>query len=359
MTLLPERPMARPRSTRRFAPIELHSRLSPLPPVILSESGRSPEMPIAMWAAQWIVYVRDRRGAARNTVESYRQAIEQWLHFANQADLSNPRSVTVHHIDDYLVWLTRRRLNPRTVNHRRSALNRFFRYLQREGAVSANPVELTEPQKEQRPLPKGLSIADQLHALEVLAKTMKTPQERRDLALIATLFLAGLRCEEAATRRLEDLDLTTGVLHILGKGDRERQVPVDKKLGMILREYLTVTRPRLVERHSSRHSDADYIFVQARVRELGKPLNPRSIFYIVRDRVSPIVGRNVSPHVLRHSLAQRLLDGSGDLQLVQAVLGHVDLRTTQLYARMSTRAQRAAFMKAMKATEEEPTEEQG
>src|SRR2546425_10230096 len=267
--------------------------------------------------------------------------------------------------------------------------------MQREGAVGANPVELTDPQKAARGLPRGLSLAEQLRTLDVLSRTMQRLDERRDLALIATLFLAGLRCQEAASCRCDDLDLVTGTLLIHGKGDRERQVPVDEQLLGILRDYLTTTRRQLSERPFGalwkkdrrycvqvpgrkrfsvadragaerllaalraevRPTDAGFLFVNAspknshRLTRAGEAMTTRAIYNIVRKRVSPIVGRAVSPHVLRHSLAQRLLEGSGDLQLVQGVLGHVDIQTTQIYARMSTRAQRAAFQKAMRATE--------
>jgi len=378
-------------------PLELPSRLSPLPPVILTEHGATRELPMRLWAAQWIVHLRDRRARAAHTVDSYRQGLEQWLHFANQAELQDAHRVTVHYVDDYLAWLTRRRLKPVTVNHRRTILKEFFRYMQREGAVGANPVELTDPQKAPRGLPRGLSLSEQLHAVKALSRTMQRPDERRDMALIATLFLAGLRCQEAASCRCDDLDLVTGTLLIRGKGDRERQVPLDKRLLGVLREYLTTTRSQLIERDIGsifrkegryyvkvpgrrpfrlndraeaqrrlaalqvelRPSDAGYLFVNAsptnshRLTRAGETLTTRAIYNIVRKRVSPIVGRPVSPHVLRHSLAQRLLDGSGDLQLVQAVLGHVDLRTTQIYARMSTRAQREAFAKAMRATDDQ------
>jgi len=329
---------------------------------------------MGLWALKWIVYLRDGRAASIHTVESYRQAIEQWLYFANQADLYDARAVTVHHVDDYLAWLSTRRLKPITVNHRRTVLRRFFRYLQREGAAFSNPVELTEPQKAPRGLPRGLSLIEQHHAIEVLTKTMHTPEERRDFALIATLFLAGLRCQEVATRRLEHVDLVTGTLHVHGKGNRERYVPLDARLREILRDYIAITRQKLVDRPvvrpvgadgrqrkcSLRIPDSGYLFVHARnthrLRRFGEHLNTKSIYLIVHRRISPIIGRPISPHVLRHSLAQRLLDGSGDLQLVQAVLGHVNISTTQIYARMSTRAQREAFAKAMKATDEIPEE---
>ena len=137
----------RARATRRFEPLELPSRLSPLPPVILTECSMIREMPMRLWVAQFIVYLRDRRARAAHTVKSYKEGLEQWLHFANQAGFSDARKVTVHHVDDFLAWLTRRRLKPVTVNHRRAVLKEFFRHLQREGAVLANPVELRSEER--------------------------------------------------------------------------------------------------------------------------------------------------------------------------------------------------------------------
>src|SRR2546425_10224582 len=116
----------RPRATRRFEPLELPTRLSPLPPVILTETGTVHDMPMRLWAPRWIVDLRDRRAAAAHTVDSYRRDLEQWLYFAMHAGLHDARRVTVHDVDDYLKWPTLRGVKPSTVKHRRTPVKECF-----------------------------------------------------------------------------------------------------------------------------------------------------------------------------------------------------------------------------------------
>jgi transcriptional regulator with XRE-family HTH domain len=197
---------------------------------------------------------------------------------------------------------------------------------------------------------------------------LRTTLGRRDHALIATLLYCGLRCAELATPRLEDLHLEAGWLRVVGKGRKVRDIPIPDTLARILGSYLTDVRPLLVRdprprlrrdllkgdaRRTGRTSPVaveagPYVFLQAgqqgrgvHYRREGRPMQTRTVYRVVTERTTAILGRRLSPHAMRHSYASRLRQSGGDLQLVQELLGHADLGTTMVYSHLTTDTRQA------------------
>jgi site-specific recombinase XerD len=335
---------------------------------------------------RWFQFVRER---SEHTIASYAFDLTTFTQFCARVGLEDPARIRLQMIEAYLAWLRHeRRLVAATANRHRSALVTFFRYLAREGIVTANPADATVSLKVPRRLPKRLTLREREHVLTALAED-DTPMGRRDLAIVAISCLAGLRCEELVTLRLEHLDLEAGVLRVIGKGDKERELPVVARLADILRRYLAV-RPTLLgcpvgevyrrtptsvwrirypdadgqdvrvnthtysrtaavarlHREAPRVPDSPYVFVRAAPRRShalqrgGRPLLTRSIFYVVRRRVTPLVGRPVSPHALRHTFASIMTERGAHPFILQRVMGHARLESTSVYIHLSTDALR-------------------
>lgn len=322
---------------------------------------------------QWFAFVRRR---SPNTVKSYGFDLGAFLEFAELADLHQPEDVTFRHVEFYLGWLqTERGVKASTCNRHLHALRSFWKWMRREGHVTTDAPADTFMLPTQKNLPRYLTAAEQERVFTALAARTSeesTPHRRdiahRDLALVATALLTGLRCQELANLQLVHLDLEAGVLRVIqGKGGKSRELPVVPRLQGILGAYLADARPRLLDpvccrsRRARRRSEgavirgwesvSSWVFVSGRpgrgarrgrhaTGSLGEPLGGKAIFHIVRREVGAILGRHCHPHELRHSFATRIRGNGGDLQIIQEALGHTDIRTTTMYAHLATPARR-------------------
>jgi len=346
---------------------------------------------LATLARRFLMWFRLIRQRSENTLRAYQLDLECFLSFADRAGLVAPEQVTFRELEMYLAWLQHERhVKPRTANRHLHCLRSFWRYLVREGLATTNPAADVFMLKTARRLPKFLTIPEQERAIEVLSRDT-TLRGQRDHALVATGLFCGLRVAELATLKVSDIDFETGTLRAVGKGDKEREVPIIPRLAAILRAYLGRTRPLLVsrpmgslyrpagqmvwvasywkdgtlkQRRSTRTRDeaaaraflasvaeqppeAPWVFVNAspknahRVRRGGQTLLTRSLFQAIRKKLGIIVGRPMSPHTLRHSFATRLRTNGADLQLIQEALGHADIKTTTIYAHITTATRKA------------------
>jgi integrase/recombinase XerD len=246
-----------------------------------------------------------------------------------------------------------------TAARRLSCLRGFFRYLAREGTVARDPAALAfGPRYTRWRLPGYLTVPEQTRVLAQLAADPSL-HGQRDRALIATLLLTGLRAAEACALRLPELNLESGVLRVIqGKGGKDREVPVPPSLGALLTAYLREVRPRLLAADRSPylflHLPVDVNFSGRRPSWGGEPLSRQQLFRAVVTRVSPLVGRRVGPHTLRHSYASRLRAAGADLQLIQECLGHAAITTTTIYAHLATPARLAEVARLLEANEGRP-----
>jgi integrase/recombinase XerD len=282
--------------------------------------------------AEYLGALQSERGASRNTLAAYRRDLDDFQRFLGRGRLSLAR-VAPDDIVGYVERLRRRGLRPSSIARRLSALRGFFRHLVREGAVDRDPTEHVELPRLARSLPKALSRV----AAQALVEAPDTTEPRgvRDRALLEVLYATGVRASECLGLRLEDLNLAAGYVICMGKGRKQRLVPVGAEALVWVRAYLRDVRPR-----HTRRRDCGRLFVNPR----GGPLSRQSLWAIVRAAAARAGVRGpVSPHVLRHSFASHLLEGGADLRAVQVMLGHADIATTQIYTHLPSSALRRMY----------------
>jgi integrase/recombinase XerD len=284
-------------------------------------------------AAEYLGALRSERGASRNTLAAYRRDLDDFLGFL-RARRRAPEAVTS---DDIVSWLERLRargLAPASVARRLSAVRGFCRHLVREGAARRDPTEHLDAPRAARPLPRALSRESATALIE--APDAGRAAGVRDRAILELLYATGMRASECLGLRLEDLNLAAGYVICTGKGSRQRLVPVGAEALAWVRRYLRDVRPG-----ETRRRDSNRLFVNPR----GGPLSRQSLWTLVR-RAAATAGltRRVSPHMLRHSFASHLLEGGADLRSVQAMLGHADISTTQIYTHLPSSAIKRMYM---------------
>lgn len=272
---------------------------------------------------QFILYIATERGLSDNYQLAVRRSLEtfaSWYEKHNNS--SNPTTVELQHLSDFLAQRKNEGLAVGSLRFESIALKIFFRHLLRRGALATDPSEkLDSPRLEPR-LPETLNELDVKKLIESIDENH--PLGRRDRAIIELLYSSGLRVSELTEARIENIDLDEGVIRVTGKGNKTRLVPVGQQARQALNDYLINERPKLVR--SQRTSS--HIFLSVR----GSSLTPNRIRQILKRRAELAgIKKNVYPHLLRHSFATHLLGNGADLRVIQEMLGHADIATTQIY----------------------------
>ena len=264
-------------------------------------------------------------GLSRNTLEAYRRDLQQysrWLHSTRS------RSLTQAERADLLAYLAerfQRNTKPRSAARLLSSLKRFYRFLLREGHSTIDPTLQVESPKLPRALPKVLTEHDVERLLA--APDVSTPLGVRDRAMLETLSASVLRVSELVNLTLPQINLDAGVLRALGKGAKERLVPLGEEALVWIRRYLQQGRAPVLD---GRVTDA--LFITAR----AGPMTRQAFWNLIkRYAVRAGIGKPLSPHTLRHAFATHLLNHGADLRVVQLLLGHADISTTQIYTHVA------------------------
>ena len=262
-------------------------------------------------------------GLSGNTLNAYRTdlaAFEAWLGKKSLALEAASRAEVL----GYLAANVRQGLSPRSSARRLSTLRRFYRYLLREGLIQDDPTSDVRSPSLGRPLPKAVTEAS---VEKLLAAPPNTTLGVRDRAMLETMYASGLRVSELVALALNELDLTTGLVRVTGKGGKERIVPLGDEATGRLGEYLQTARPSLLGEHKS-----GAVFLTRR----GQPMTRQAFWQLIK-RYSALAGidSSLSPHSLRHAFATHLLNHGADLRSVQMLLGHADLSTTQIYTHVA------------------------
>jgi integrase/recombinase XerD len=269
---------------------------------------------------------------APRTVEAYRRDLAHLTAWLGRS----PADASADDLAAYVAQLRADGLAQTTVARRLAAVRSFFRHQMLLGARTDNPAANVELPKRRRALPRTLSPTEVERLLEAAAGT--APLELRNRALGELLYGAGLRVSEAVALDRQSVDLEHRLVRCLGKGSKERVVPMGREAADALRRYLARGRPYLERRHRTE------LFLNAN----GGPLTRAGVFLILR-RLAERAGlepERVHPHLLRHSFATHLLEGGADLRAVQEMLGHADLATTELYTHVSDRRRRELYFQA-------------
>jgi integrase/recombinase XerD len=265
-------------------------------------------------------------GLARNTIESYRRDVAQLAHWLTQTQRSGLLAAGSAELHRHLAWqVEQKHAKPRTTSRLVSSLKRFFQFALREGLRKDDPAADLESPKLPRTLPKSLSEAEVESLLE--APNVDTAQGLRDRAMLETLYASGLRVSELVGLKTVQVSLDMGVVRVLGKGSKERLSPLGEEAVAWIERYQREARGPLL---SGKRSDA--LFVTAR----GGPMT-RQAFWKLVQRYALLAGipRAISPHTLRHAFATHLINHGADLRVVQLLLGHADISTTQIYTHVA------------------------
>jgi integrase/recombinase XerC len=277
-------------------------------------------------------FTRSLTAAAPSTVEAYRRDLAAFFTWVERLGTSSPGEVQRTTVRRYLAYLATRGFARRTIARRASALRRYFGWARRVGAVTNDPTAgLSAPRGEAR-LPRVLH-PDELRSLlcEPASAGPVGARDLRDIALLELLYGSGLRVAEASALDIDDLDLARGQVRVWGKGGKQRVVPLSEPAADGLRRWLADGRGEL----ATETSPAAAVFLNLR----GRRMTPRDARRVLdRRAVAP-----THPHALRHTFATHLLDGGADLRVVQELLGHADLATTQRYTHVSKERLRSVF----------------
>jgi len=280
-------------------------------------------MEISTLIASYLMHVRVEKGLSANTISAYKRDLQKFDEFARKRKLTL-ETVGRDDLVDFLAGLYRLKLESRTVARQLVTLRNFFRFAQIQELIPEDPSINLESPKIRRHLPGYLRLEEVEKLLE--QPDSKTPMGLRDRAMLEVLYSTGLRVSELTSLGVNDLDTKVGCVRCIGKGDKERIVPVGKKaLGMV-DKYLREGRPQLLR--NAKASSGPALFINRR----GAALSRVGVWKIL-SAYGRRAGLRVAltPHMLRHSFATHLLERGADLRSVQLMLGHADISTTQIY----------------------------
>ena len=280
-------------------------------------------MEIAAAISSFLTHVQVEKGLASNTLSAYRRDLAKFEDFARKRKLALT-AVNRDHLVDFLASLYRQKLESKTVARHLVTLRNFFRHAQVQELISEDPTALLESPKIRRSLPGYLRLEEVEKLLEL--PDPKTPLGLRDRAMLEVLYSTGLRVSELTSLRVTDLDTKVGCVRCIGKGDKERIVPVGRKALTTVDRYLREGRTALIG--TGRGGGGSYLFVNRRGSRISR-VGVWKIFSAYGRRAGLRVP--LTPHMLRHSFATHLLERGADLRSVQLMLGHSDISTTQIY----------------------------
>jgi integrase/recombinase XerC len=285
---------------------------------------------------KYINYLEAERNASPYTVRNYTHDLLDFFSYLKSREVTSLNEVDKQTLRGYLSQLVKGGFAKVSVSRKLSAIRSFYRYLLREKLVASSPVATTSSPKLDKRLPGFLTPAETVRLLE--APDLATPQGQRDRALMELLYASGLRVSELASLDLDQVDLDSGEIRVWGKGAKERVVLMGKPAAMALSVYLSQGRPQLLGKKKSYA-----LFVN---RDGGR-LTERSIQRTL-TRYSRVAGisKRVHPHMLRHTFATHLLDGGADLRVVQELLGHASLSSTQIYTHVTKSQARKVYLSA-------------
>ncbi|MBN2032044.1 MAG: site-specific tyrosine recombinase XerD [Deltaproteobacteria bacterium] len=274
-------------------------------------------------ADQFTHHLRVEQGLARNTIESYSRDLVRYLDFLEKRKTS-PLSASQVDVMEYVSSLAGS-LSVRSIARNLSAVKMFCRFLVSEGKVTINPTRLLSAPKLPRRLPGVLSI-EEVDRL-ISQPDASTDRGTRDRAMLELLYATGLRVSELLNLKMTNVNLEAGYVRTVGKGSKERMVPMGGKALQALKDYLAGGRACFLKKRSSSH-----LFLGPR----GRPLTRQGFWKIIkRYGLNAGIGKPITPHSLRHSFASHLLEHGADLRSVQIMLGHADIATTQIYTHVT------------------------
>jgi integrase/recombinase XerD len=272
----------------------------------------------------FLEYLKIERGLSQNTLLAYQRDLKKYLNFINQKKIGTIKKIKRTDIINYLMSLKLTGLTPASIARNLSAIRMFHSFLVAEKTIEQNVACLIETPKLFQYLPATLTINEVDQLLKSPKK--KDPGTIRNKAMLEILYASGLRISELTNLKIEDINLEHGFLNCIGKGEKERVIPIGKIAIKQLKKYLANSRTFFLKKNNS-----NYIFLN----RFGKKLSRIGCWKIIKSYAKKIGHPEISPHTLRHSFATHLLEKGADLRSVQEMLGHTDISTTQIYTHIN------------------------
>lgn len=283
----------------------------------------------------YLHYLRVERGLVHNTTISYQQDLMALKKYLEEQQISAFDAVDRYTILNYLATLQEEQKAKTSVVHVVSTFRQFFRYLANENKITADPMLQIDTPKSGHHLPQVMTT-DEVDRLLAIPDTTKK-LGLRDRTLLEVMYATGLRVSELVNLTLDELHLEMGLIQPLGKGDKERIIPIGEVAIDWLNQYLATARGQLLKDQSS-----PYVFLNAHGRQLTRQGVWKNLKALVRQAG---ITKNVTPHTLRHSFATHILENGADLRVVQELLGHADISTTQIYTHISQKRLTEVYQK--------------
>lgn len=290
---------------------------------------------------QFLTHLKVGNHYSAHTLESYGLDLRQFLQFLEGEGINSPEVVNHLLLRRYLAYLKQKALARSSIARKIACVRTFFKFLCKQGYLSENPLlELVSPRREKR-LPEFM-YPKEINALLTMPD-LSTELGIRDQAILELLYSSGLRLSEVVNLKLEDLDLSRCYLRVMGKGSKERVVPLGGVANRILVRYLKEVRPNLLKKADPNFKSENNVFLNYQ----GTRLSGRSIQRLVVKYLKKLghLKKKITPHTFRHTFATHLLENGADLRVVQELLGHVDLSTTQIYTHLTKERIRAVYLK--------------
>jgi integrase/recombinase XerD len=274
---------------------------------------------------KYIDFLIIEKGLSHNSIESYSTDLAGYGDFLEKNRINNMADADTTVILAWMIHLSKKGLSSKSRARHLITIRGFYKYLISENHLSKNPVKDVDIPKIGQSLPKIMSIQE-VEALLAVGNPAK-PREVRNIAMMEIMYGAGLRVSELIFLKIQDLSLEAGLLRVMGKGSKERIVPIGTKAKSTTKEWIETARPIILKKIPSQ-----YLFVA----RAGKPMTRQAFWKIIKKNgILAGISKNITPHTLRHSFATHLLEGGADLRSVQTMLGHSDISTTQIYTHIS------------------------
>jgi integrase/recombinase XerD len=302
----------------------------------VSDHKGIPEALVDIQAQRFLDYLLVERGLSSNTIASYGRDIAQFASFAREMDVESVDSITEELLLKFLARLKREEYATTSVERKLAAIRSFLRFLKREGEVESDPAYYIESPRPAKPLPKTLTEDE---VTELLRQPDTTePNGLRDKAMLETLYATGLRVSELINIKVNDVNLGVGFVRCIGKGSKERVVPIGEVAVDAIKDYMAHCRD-----HFAKGQRNEYLFLTNR----GGPMTRVGFWKIIKKHASAAgITAHITPHVLRHSFATHLLSHGADIRSIQEMLGHASVATTQIYTHVTRDHLREVYKKA-------------
>jgi integrase/recombinase XerC len=302
---------------------------------------------------KYIQHLEAEQNVSPYTIRNYTtdlcgsEKVKGFFTFLKEKDIDSPDKVDRQVLRDYLAYLMERGIVKASIARKLSAIRSFYRYLVREGILESSPIEKTSSPKLDKRLPEFLTLDEVVRLLN--APDLSTPKGQRDRALLELLYASGLRVSELVRLDLGEVNLDTNEIRVWGKGSKERMVLMGKPASEALRNYLEQGRPKLLG--DKKKTSALFI------NRYGQRIPERRVQKMLEDYAKKAgIEKRVHPHMLRHTFATHLLDGGADLRVVQELLGHAQLSSTQIYTHVTKSQARKVYLSAHPMAKEKKDE---